>query len=257
MTTSNKMSAFKASILVVDDESNIRMMLRTTLGLDGYEVRTVSNGREAMEAIIKRPPDLMVLDLSMPVLDGMGLLQELKALKLEKKPRVVVLTAYGSIPAAVKAVRLGAMDFLEKPITPDILRQTVADVLSEELLPEIHSHDEVDSGYEGILDRVRKALRMAEYSDAQSLLLRAADLAQKDPAYYNLMGIIYESRRRYRLARKFYSRALSVKEDYEPARANLQRLAELQSSGHASTPILLGDSLENDVWMARLPEGKD
>jgi DNA-binding response OmpR family regulator len=197
----------------------------------------------------------MVLDLSMPTLDGMGVLQELKAMTLPRKPRVVVLTAYGSIPVAVKAVRLGAMDFLEKPVTPEVLRQAVADVLAEEL-PETHPPDELDRGPEEILDRVRKALRMAEYADAESLLARAADLAARDPAYYNLMGIIYESRRRFRLARKFYNRALSIRDDYEPARSNLQRLAELQSRRWTTIPVMLGDPMEKDVWMARLPEGK-
>ena len=73
----------------------------------------------------------MILDLSMPVLDGVGVLNELKGVRPDRKPRVIVLTAYGSIPVAVKATRLGAMDFLEKPVAPDEVRESVEAVLAE------------------------------------------------------------------------------------------------------------------------------
>src|SRR5271170_7823384 len=119
-----------ASILVTDDESGIRLMLRTALESEGYQVREASNGREALEAISREAPDLMVLDLNMPVLDGMAVLEQMKSIA-GAKPRVIILTAYGSITAAVKATRLGAVDFLEKPITPSDLREAVRGVLEE------------------------------------------------------------------------------------------------------------------------------
>ena len=92
-----------ASILITDDESGIRLMLRTALESDGYAVTEASNGREALEAIKTSTPDLMVLDLNMPVLDGMAVLEQMKALAAGiARPRVIILTAYGSIPSAVK-----------------------------------------------------------------------------------------------------------------------------------------------------------
>ena len=97
-----------ASILITDDESAIRLMLRTALESDGFEVTEASNGREALEAIKTNIPDLMVLDLNMPVLDGMAVLEQMKSLAAANRPRVIILTAYGSIPTAVKATRLGA-----------------------------------------------------------------------------------------------------------------------------------------------------
>src|SRR5271154_4585930 len=120
-----------ASILVTDDESGIRLMLRTALESDGYAVSEAANGREALDAIKARLPDLIVLDLNMPVLDGMAVLEQMKSLSAEVRPRVIVLTAYGSIPAAVKATRLGALDFLEKPISPSEFRHAVRSVLEE------------------------------------------------------------------------------------------------------------------------------
>src|SRR5580700_7523195 len=95
-----------ASILVTDDESGIRLMLKTALESDGYSVMEAANGKQALEVIRKETPDLMVLDLNMPVLDGMAVLEAMKGLAGVSKPRVIILTAYGSIPAAVRATKL-------------------------------------------------------------------------------------------------------------------------------------------------------
>src|SRR5580658_6189145 len=115
------------SILVTDDESNIRMTVRSALELDGYVVLEASNGREALDVVQKQTPDLMVLDMNLPALDGMAVLEAMKSMA-GAKPKVIVLTAYGSLKTAVKATRLGAVDFLEKPITPMELRQSVRSV---------------------------------------------------------------------------------------------------------------------------------
>jgi DNA-binding response OmpR family regulator len=82
-----------ASILVTDDESNIRMLVRTALECDGYNVIEAANGRQAMEVLKTTSPQLMVLDLNMPDLDGMAVLEQLKQLAKAHKPRVIVLTA--------------------------------------------------------------------------------------------------------------------------------------------------------------------
>jgi DNA-binding response OmpR family regulator len=243
-----------ASILVTDDESGIRLMLKTALESDGYTVMEASNGRAALEVIKERTPDLVVLDLNMPVMDGMAVLEAMKTLVGIARPRVIILTAYGSIPAAVKATRLGAVDFLEKPITPNELRQTVRSVLDE---PELNFPADVTvdaRGYELVLNRIRKTLRMADYPSAEALLMKAAD--QKDnqsAAYFNLLGVLYEAQHRWRLARKCYGKALDADEKYEPARANMRRLADLQSFGRSTQAILLGDE-SDEVWMARIPE---
>ncbi|MDP9174245.1 MAG: response regulator [Planctomycetota bacterium] len=240
-----------ASILVTDDESNIRMMLRTALSSEGYAVEEACNGREALDAISRRVPDLMVLDLSMPVMDGMSVLEQLKTLA-GGRPRVIVLTAYGSIPAAVKATRLGAIDFLEKPITPKDLRECVAAALEAPPADSIAVIDQYERGYAGVLDRVRKSLRMADYTSAESLLMRAADLSANDPAYFNLLGVLYEARKQWRLARKFYDKALSTGKEDKSALANLRRLSELQRFGKTSEPVALGDDI--DIWFAKLPD---
>jgi DNA-binding response OmpR family regulator len=247
-----------ARILIVDDETNIRLMLRTALRFHGYEIEEAVDGRGAMTAIERKAPDVMILDLSMPALDGMGVLTELKGLRPDKKPRVIVLTAYGSISAAVKATRLGAVDFLEKPVSPDEVREAVDAALAEPVPApaDVAIHEAAlglpAGGYAGVLDRVRKSLRLSKYADAETLLMKAADLAHRDAAYFNLLGVLYESRREWRLARKFYGKAIDVGGEYEPARKNLRRLQELKQFGKSQEPVALGD--EPDVWYARLPD---
>lgn len=247
-----------ASILITDDESTIRLMLRTTLEAEGYKVREASNGREALEQIDMQRPDLMVLDLNMPQMDGMAVLEHMKQLAAANRPRVIILTAYGSVSTAVKATRLGALDFLEKPLTPTDLRKTVRSVLEE---PELDSPPDVQidvpGGYQQVLTQICKALRMADYTSAESLLMKAADANQTHTAaYFNLLGVLYEAQRKWRLAAKCYEKSLGPNENYEPARSNLRRLFELRRHGKSSQPILLGDEI-NDVWFAKLPDAKN
>ncbi len=246
-----------ARILITDDEINIRLMLRTLLEGDGYTVVEASNGREALEIIHREQLDLVILDLNMPVMDGMGVLEALKESKDHPKPRVIVLTAYGSISAAVKATRLGALDFLEKPATPDEIRETVAAVLKapEPARAEVDS-DGVGGGYAGVLCRVRKALRASDLATAESLLLKAADLAQKDAPYFNLLGIIYEARHQYRLAKKFYGKAMRADRSYAPAEQNMRRIYELNAFGRTKYEVSLGEETDG-TWFARLARGFD
>jgi DNA-binding NtrC family response regulator len=230
-----------ATILIVDDESNIRLMCRTALESEGYQIAEAKNGQEALSALAGRKYDLMILDLNMPVLDGMGVLEQIKTMPPTQKPRVLVLTAYGSIPAAVRAVRMEAIDFLEKPVTPDKLRSAVARVLAEPL-PEAHvDDDQLRGGYEVVLDGVRKALRMGDSKGAEELLMKASDLGNEDAAYLNLVGVFNEAKRRWKRAKKFYGLAIRTDGSYEPAQNNMRRIYELETFGKTALPISLGD----------------
>jgi CheY-like chemotaxis protein len=113
-------------VLIVDDEYRIRLALRSCLEAEGYQVDEARDGREAIDAVIGSPPDVMLIDLAMPILDGLSALRLLADLGTGAKPRVIVLTAYGSIAAAEMAHELGAVAFLEKPVMPESLRAAVA-----------------------------------------------------------------------------------------------------------------------------------
>jgi len=230
-----------AFILITDDESNIRMMLRTSLEADGHRVAEAANGRDALAAIQKEAPDLVVLDLNMPVMDGMAVLERLKDMAFEHAPRVLILTAYGSIPTAVKATRLGAVDFLEKPITPAELRQSVRSILDEPELDEPPAGADAAGGYEQVLDRIRNSMLLADFTSAESLLSKAAEAREQQNAeYFNLLGVLYEVQRKWRLARKCYGKAIAADRKYQPAQLNMKRLYELHSFGRSSQSVMLG-----------------
>ena len=241
------------SVLVTDDESNIRLLLRTALEYEGYAVSEAADGRQALDAVRQHTPDLMVLDLNMPVLDGMAVLEQMKLLSIVNKPRIIVLTAYGSIPTAVRATRLGASDFLEKPITPSVLRDSVHSLLTEPELDGSPVTRPPASDYDLVLGKARRLLRLAKLEDAEQMLMAAADRRGKQSAaYFNLLGILYEAQHRWRLARKCYGKALDADEHYEPAKNNLLRVEELHRHGKSDRRVVLGDEPQ-DVWYAQMP----
>jgi DNA-binding NtrC family response regulator len=109
----------KLTILVADDEKNIREGLREALALDGYEVLTAADGREAQDIVNRGEVDLLVTDLKMPRLSGEELLKNI-ASQFPTLP-VIILTGHGTIESAVQAMHDGAYDFLTKPVNLDRL----------------------------------------------------------------------------------------------------------------------------------------
>ena len=110
-------------ILVVDDEANARSALAELLREEGYLVETAADGFKALPKLDEFAPDLVVTDLKMPGLDGMGLLR--KVLEQDPERAVIVMTAFGAIETAVAAMRAGAADYLTKPINFDQLSLVV------------------------------------------------------------------------------------------------------------------------------------
>lgn len=113
----------KKNILIVDDEPSIRESLKGILRDEGYEVSVASDGLSALKKIEEEPPDLVFLDIVMPEVDGLEILQKIK----EKFPDiyVIIISAYGTIETAVKALKYGAFDFIEKPLSLEKVVLTV------------------------------------------------------------------------------------------------------------------------------------
>ncbi len=105
-----------ALILVIDDEELIRWSLEQVLTSDGYRVAVAADGGEALACMAEAVPDFCLLDLKLPDCDGLQLLPKLHALAPDLP--VVVMTAYGSAEIEREARRLGAVDFLRKPVDP-------------------------------------------------------------------------------------------------------------------------------------------
>ena len=122
-----------AQILVVDDEMGIRELLSEILSDEGHSVMLAENAAAARKARGEKRPDLVLLDIWMPDTDGISLLKEWSAANLLTMP-VVMMSGHGTIDSAVEATRVGAVDFLEKPIALQKLLQTVKKALKHEVV---------------------------------------------------------------------------------------------------------------------------
>lgn len=116
-------------ILIVDDEANIRNSLVAMLSDEGFECLPASNGKDAMGIVREEDVHLIITDLVMPEMDGLQLLEAVR--REYKEIRVILLTAFGTVESAVKAIKFGAVDFLLKPIDFDMLLLKVRECFKE------------------------------------------------------------------------------------------------------------------------------
>jgi two-component system nitrogen regulation response regulator NtrX len=105
------------NILVVDDERDIRESLRGILEDEGYTVHLAESGEACLEQLKKRACEVVLLDIWLPNMDGLETLERIRQMQMEDAPEVVMISGHGTIETAVKATKLGAFDFLEKPLS--------------------------------------------------------------------------------------------------------------------------------------------
>src|SRR5581483_3579354 len=111
------MAARGPKILIVDDEVNIRQSLRGVLSDEGYECGTVENGEACLAELARESWEAVLLDIWMPGIDGLTTLARIQELPADSRPAVIMISGHGNIETAVKATKLGAFDFIEKPLT--------------------------------------------------------------------------------------------------------------------------------------------
>jgi DNA-binding NtrC family response regulator len=118
----------KGRILVIDDESIVRKSCSRALTPEGYEVKVSQSGVEALKMLEEESFDLVLTDLKMPDIDGIEVLKKIK----EKWPQteVIIITGYQTVDTAVKSIKLGAFDYVEKPFTPDALVSAVGNAMA-------------------------------------------------------------------------------------------------------------------------------
>ncbi len=121
-----------ANILVIDDEEVMRDSCKQILSRQGHHVKLAENGYQGLELLKEKSFDLVILDLKMPGIDGMEVLEKIK----ESSPEtaVVVITGYATVESAVEAMRRGAYDFLPKPFTPEEFRLIIERALEKKRL---------------------------------------------------------------------------------------------------------------------------
>ncbi len=163
------------SILIVDDEPSILQSLSGLLSDEGFEVATASNGYEALKIIDKESPDLVLLDIWMPGMDG---IETLKAIKKDNPLiQVIIITGHGTIETAVRSTKLGAFDFIEKPLSIDKVIVAINNSLNFRRLEEenrylrkktIEKH--TLTGSSPPITRVKKQIAVAAPTDAWILI---------------------------------------------------------------------------------------
>ena len=122
----------KKTILIVEDDPTVRESLRMLLKKKGYTLHLASQGKEALQIFRQKAVDLVITDLVMPKMDGIELLEAVKSLKPEAE--VIVISAQGTIEKAVQAMKLGAFDFIEKPINPRVISLLVERAIEKQTL---------------------------------------------------------------------------------------------------------------------------
>jgi two-component system response regulator AtoC len=177
-----------SKLLVVDDEQLIRWSLERTLAKAGYEVSSASTGEAALAAVREDPPDLILLDLKLPDTDGLQVLRQIR--EISPHAQVVIMTAYADVATAVRAMKLGAYDYIAKPIDFEDLAVTLRNALEARqlrwtvrLLRETHLRpfrfDQIVGTSAALREVVALARKVAQ-SEASTVLIQGESGTGKD-----------------------------------------------------------------------------
>jgi len=222
-------------ILIVDDETNVRLNFRMTLETEGHEVVEVSSGEAAVELLGEHSFALAILDIRMPGMDGLELLAQMRESGI-RVPAMIV-TAYSDVPNAVKAMKLGAIDFLQKPLRPEELRSIVNEILKRHTGRE----DSPAETFSAHIVAAKRCLNLRAFSKARLHLVKALELNAKSAEAFNLAGVLAEVLEDYDKAKKYYGQAIKLDKKYEPAQQNMRRLFEVDHFGSSKEPVNLGE----------------
>jgi len=214
----------KKTILVVDDEKNIRLTLSQSLEPLGLPVQTAVNGEEALRKLGEGQFALVFLDLKLPGIDGMDVLRRI----MDDWPtvRVIIITAHGTIESAVEAMKLGAVDFVQKPFSPGEIRDLATLVLEREALDEDTAVD-----YRAWIELSKRHITDRNFAAARESVRKAIAADPGQPEAYNLLGALLEIKGDWVGAQKFYRAALEIDPTFKPASANLERTTSWHKVG--------------------------
>ena len=204
------------SVLIVDDEKNILLTLSQSLEVLQLETDTATNGEEALAKLKEKDFGLILLDIRMPGMDGMEVLRQVREIRPDI--RIIMITAYGTIELAVEAMKLGAVDFIQKPISPEEIRELVSRVMDREKLDEQKVAD-----YGTSIELAKRSIGNRHFDASIEHVRKAIFLDPTRPEAFNLLGALMEIRGDRLEAQKNYRAALSLDPSYAPAMKNLDR----------------------------------
>jgi DNA-binding NtrC family response regulator len=213
----------RTPVLVVDDERNIRLGLSASLETLDAEVDEAVNGEDALRKLRDKKYRLMLLDLKMPGMDGMEVLRKVRDIRPELR---IIITAHGTIENAVEAMKLGVVDFIQKPFTPSEIRELVAKVIDRDSIEEQKAAD-----YASHFELAKRCIAEQQYDAAAEHARKAISFDNSRPEAFNLLGVIREIQRDIVDAQKYYRAALALDPTYEPARKNIERTVRWERNG--------------------------
>lgn len=232
-------------VLIVDDERNVRLTYRAALETEGFEVAEAESGTMAVEKFAQSTFDVAVLDLRMPEMGGLELLEAMRDKNI--KTPTVIITAYGDVPNAVKAMKLGAIDFLAKPVTPDELRKVLNEIIErhEHAMPAGQGRRVTPLRYKSEpalhLLAAKRAINDRDFDRAREHLREVIKQNDRMTEAHNLLGVLFEMSENYDEAKKCYGRAIAIDSRYEPAQQNMRRIFDLFHFGASKEPFNLGE----------------
>ncbi len=223
-------------IFLIDDERTIRLTFRLALETDGYDVQEAASADEAIMGFQAEKYDLVVLDLRIGEDNGLDVLAEMRRRGI--RTPTLMITAYGSIRNAVRAMQLGAIDFLEKPIEPVALRKIVAEIVGRH---GPRPSNVAPGSFEDCLREGKRLINLQDFDAAADKITEALHLDDKSPDAHNLTGVLHEICGDFDGAKKAYGRAIKLDSRHEAAQQNMRRIFDLFNFGRSEEPLHLGE----------------
>jgi DNA-binding NtrC family response regulator len=210
----------QATVLIADADRNSSNSLKKSFAAANYQVVTAGDGDDAFAKCKETHPDIALIDMDIPKMRGLDLLSYIRG--FSRKTSVVVLTAHGTVVDTVDAMKLGAVDVLEKPLDPKMIELLCQEILQRQKLA-------AGGSVEEILNLADLARGRNAHIEARIYLKKAMvrDVTRPEP-YYEL-GDLYESEGDVRQAVHYYYMALDARSMFPPARDALQRLGYLDA----------------------------
>ncbi|KAF1080447.1 MAG: hypothetical protein GQF41_3271 [Candidatus Rifleibacterium amylolyticum] len=217
----------KHSVLVIDDEKNIRLTMMQALESLNFNIVTAVNGEEALQIMKEKAFDLVFLDLKLPGIHGMEVLQQIKS--NWPNTRTIIITAHATVEYAVEAMKYGAIDFIQKPFSIKEIRELATSVINRREINESNASD-----YPSLITLAKHKINERNFVDANEAVSKAIAVNPNAPEAYNLLGALLEIKGDWLAAQKFYRTALDLDPTYKPAAANLARTTSLNRDGKIS-----------------------
>lgn len=184
-------------VLVVDDTKNIRMILTKCLELEGYEVMTAGDGKQAMEMFMEQTFDLAFLDIKLPEIRGTEVLKRIRELGI--KTPVIIITAYATVKNAVDCTNMGAVAYVQKPFSADKIRSVLKE-LEERAVSPLNNEESTES----IITCVKASLDQQDYGKALELAKSALTSDLNNAEIYLLISKAYNGLQNDENSERFY-----------------------------------------------------